>query len=192
MSDSPVLQRWLLRRTLRMDLILTASLATACFAAVVAASVFVPIAAQLGHASLESEAAYGLAEHFLFLHTALWPLIAVSLLASIVTGHVLHQRMRAPLVRFVRCFDEIASGTTPDPIRIRASDYLREEAESLNAMLGALRRQRAAAEHAGHRLEERLGDLADYSLPPTLLHELQEIAKQMSTTPAGDVDAAVS
>jgi methyl-accepting chemotaxis protein len=169
-------------QTLRRHLILTASLVTLGFGAIVAASVFVPIALQLGQTSLDSEAAYGLAEHFLYLHGAFWPLIAIAMLGSIVTGQLLYHRMRAPLVRFIRCFDEIAAGRIPDPIVIRANDYLTIEADALNQMLVALNRRQESIRQAALRLEELCDELALQG--PARLSELQEIAKQLSPSPA--------
>lgn len=169
-------------RTLRAHLILTASLVTLGFGAIVAASVFVPIAIQLGRTPLESEAAYGFAEHFLYLHGAFWPLITIAMLASIVSGQLLYHRMRSPLIRFIRCFDEIAGGGIPDPVVIRASDYLTEEARALNQMLVALDRRQASIRQAALRLEELCDELAYQG--PACLSELHEIAKQLSPSPA--------
>ncbi|MCA9505848.1 MAG: hypothetical protein KC616_22335 [Myxococcales bacterium] len=179
------------RRVLRRDLILTGSIVTACFAVIIALSVFVPIAAQLSATSVDSEMAFGLAEHFLFLHAALWPVIVLSLVASVVSGHLLYQRMRSPLIRFVRCYDEVAAGQTPAPIRIRQGDYLTGEAEALNDMLAALRRERAAVEAARERLEAFWPELARQEVAPDALEELQEIAKALSASGArgSDVDS---
>jgi predicted ATPase len=54
--------------------------------------------------------------------------------------------MVAPLVRFVRVFESVRRGEIPEPLTLRATDYLRHEAEALNAMLAALR-ERAGAPH---------------------------------------------
>jgi len=198
MSDPLPAEKARTHQTLRSHLVLTASLVTLGFGAVVAASVFVPIAIQLGQTTLESEAAYGLAEHFLYLHGAFWPLIAIAMLGSIATGQLLYHRMRSPLIRFIRCFDEIAAGGTPDPVLIRASDYLAEETRALNRMVLALEQRRASIRQAALRLEELCDELAPQG--PACLTELQNIAKQLATSPAtplaptgaGDPDARVS
>jgi hypothetical protein len=39
----------------------------------------------------------------------------------------------------VKVFDGVREGRLPEPITLRATDYLRREAEALNAMLVALR-----------------------------------------------------
>ena len=48
---------------------------------------------------------------------------------------------RWPLLRLntERIFDAVREGGVPEPITLRAGDYLRREAEALNAMLAALR-----------------------------------------------------
>ena len=78
---------------------LTGSIATACFALTIALSLFLPIGMELARTDLSSPEAFGLAQHFLYLHGALWPLVLVSLIASIATANVLYRRMRAPLIR---------------------------------------------------------------------------------------------
>lgn len=178
--------------TLRTHLVLTGGLATLSFAFVIGLSIFVPIAMQLGRTNLGSAEAYGLAQHFLFLHSALWPLILLSLIASIVSANVLFRRMREPLVRFVRCYEALAGGTVPAQVTIRATDYLSDEADALNAMMASLRRQQATRLEAVARLEEAIGDLASRNVPESLLSDLQEIAKQLSGPPdAGPRDAAI-
>jgi len=183
-EEAPARNRRTLR-TFRTHLWLTGSTATLCFAFVLGLSIFVPIAMQLGRTDLRSAEAYGLAQHFLFLHSALWPLVLFSLIASVVTANVLFRRMREPLVRFVRCYASIESGVVPGQITIRSADYLADEADALNGMIASLRRQQSIRSEAVARLEEAIGDLASRSVPESVLSELQDIAKRLSVAPAG-------
>jgi nitrogen fixation/metabolism regulation signal transduction histidine kinase len=179
-------------KTLRSHLWLSGSIATLCFAVVLGLSIFMPIAMQLGRTDLRSAEAYGLAQHFLFLHSALWPLVLLSLIASIATANVLFQRMREPLVRFVRCYESLEQGVVPPQITIRGADYLADEADALNGMIASLRRQQAVRSEAVARLEEAIGDLASRNVPEGILSELQDIAKRLSVSPAGGArDASV-
>ncbi|MBW2233229.1 MAG: hypothetical protein JRH17_22830, partial [Deltaproteobacteria bacterium] len=68
---------------LRAHLVLTASISTLVFATTMAISIFVPLGAQLDLLEPGDPVALGMAEHFMFLHAALWPLVAWSLIASI-------------------------------------------------------------------------------------------------------------
>lgn len=172
-------------RTFRTHLWLSGSLATLCFAVVLALSIFLPIAMQLGRVDLRSSEAYGLAQHFLFLHSALWPLVLLSLIASVVTANVLFQRMREPFVRYVRCYDAIAEGTIPAQLTIRATDYLAVETDSLNSMIASLRLQQAVRSDALARLHEAITDLASRAGNEDVLGELQDIAKRLAATPGG-------
>jgi hypothetical protein len=173
-------------RTFRTHLWLSGSIATLCFAVVLGLSIFVPIAMELGRADLRSPEAYGLAQHFLFIHSALWPLVILSLIASVVTANVLFQRMREPLIRFLHCYAAIERGIVPAQLTIRAADYLADETDALNGMIASLRRQQAIRNEAVSRLEEAIGDLASRSVPEGVLSELQDIVKRLSVSPMGD------
>jgi len=79
---------------------------------------------------------------------------------------LLFRRMTAPLVRFVRVYDSLANGEIPKPFQLRRTDYLRPEAEALNAMIVALaaRAEREASDL--FRLDESLSDLESVELEP--------------------------
>lgn len=127
------------RNTFRMHLILTSALATLAFGALTGASLFVPLAVQLDRHDLDPALMGGIAQHFLDLHRAFWPVVLGSLIASILSGMLLFQRMAGPLKRFVHIFESIERGELPPPITIRRADYLTAETAALNRMLLALR-----------------------------------------------------
>jgi methyl-accepting chemotaxis protein len=183
-EQDPIRNRRTLR-TFRHHLWLTAGGATLCYSVVLGLSIFLPIATQLGRTDPASPEALGLAQHFLFLHSALWPLVLLSLVASTVSANVLFRRMREPLVRYVRTYDAIAQGLVPAQLTIRASDYLTEETDSLNSMIASLRRQQAVRGDAAARLEEAVGDLAARGVPESVLSELQDIAKRLAVGDPG-------
>jgi hypothetical protein len=93
-------------------------------------------------------------QQILDLHTRLWPVVFTSLVSVFLSSWLLYRRMASPLVRFVRIFDGVRSGQVPEPITLRATDYLRREAEALNAMLIALRAREAEL----RALRERVGN----------------------------------
>jgi len=120
---------------------------------VLSAAVLIPLFSRFDHATSYDELR-SLTQQILDLHERLWPVVFTSLVSVFLSSWLLYRRMVAPLVRFVRAFDGIRDGKVPEPITLRATDYLRREAEALNAMLAALRtreaefqalRQRAAA-----------------------------------------------
>lgn len=166
--------------TYRTHLALTASLATAVFSAVIAVAIFFPIAMQLGRTELDSTSAFGLAEHFLYLHSALWPVIVLSLVASVASANLLFVRMREPLVRFVRAYHMIGRGQMPAPLAIRRVDYLADEAEALNAMIAALHERRRVESDAIARLGELVTDLAEQGVAEPVLAEMQDVMKSLS------------
>jgi hypothetical protein len=177
MSDTNVDPNRRTLATFRVHLLLTCLIATASFALVVALAVFVPLAAQLQRSAVDAESALGLADHFLFLHAALWPLVLLSLLSCVVAATFLFERMRAPLVRFRRCFEAISEGSIPAALEIRASDYLVDEAEQLNRMIAFLVARAEAKRRFEARLLEIVADLSLHGVAPEVLEELQAVAK---------------
>lgn len=178
-------------RTLRRHLWLSGSIATLCFAVVVVLAPFVPILLSIGFSvgreGLPGSEAIDRARHSgSTLSLALWPLLPLALIASIVTANVLFERMREPLVRFVRCYEAIAEGVVPPQIGVRATDYLADEADALNGMIAALRRRQVVRNEAVARLEEAIVDLAMREVPEAILSDLQEIAKSLSAPLARD------
>ena len=163
------------RRTLatfRNHLVLTSLTVTGVFVVIISLSIFVPLAAHLSRAALDDATAAGLADHFLFLHGALWPLVVLSLVSCVASSVLLYQRMRAPLVRFVRCFDSIGGGAVPERLVLRTGDYLTAEAEALNRMIDSLASRASNRESASRRLDAILEDLASREVDPILIEEL--------------------
>ena len=168
------------RRTLsdfRTHLILTCLTVTGVFVAIIALSVFVPLAAHLNRAEIGEAAAAGLADHFIFLHKALWPLVALSLVACVVSAMILYQRMRAPLVRFVRCFDTIGNGAVPETLTIRLGDYLTQEADALNRMVDRLAAMNTERRQAAERIDVLMEELSSREVDPILIEDLSAAVK---------------
>jgi methyl-accepting chemotaxis protein len=136
------------RSTFRRHLVVTSVVTTAVFAALVGASLFIPLVAQIDRPDLDRQAAGGIAEHILYLHRNFWPVVFGALIASAASGLLLYQRMTGPLIRFVSAFAQISRGERPSKLTLRRFDYLTDEADALNAMVEALG-ERAAAREAG-------------------------------------------
>ena len=135
--------------TFRLHLLGLCTTATLCFVGVIATSLFVPLAMQLDRADLAPGIAGGIAEHFLYLHSAFWPVVVCSLGATVLSALVLYRKLTRPFVRFVRAFDEVARGASlPAPLTLRRTDYLTAEADALNRMVDALRDRAAKREAA--------------------------------------------
>ena len=109
---------------------------------VLSAAVLIPLFSRFDNATSLDELRT-LTQQILDLHARLWPVVFTSLVSVFLSSWLLYRRMVAPLVRFVRIFDGVREGRLPEPITLRASDYLRREAEALNAMLVALRAREA-------------------------------------------------
>jgi methyl-accepting chemotaxis protein len=169
------------RSTFRQHLILTSAASTAVFTALVGASLFVPLVAQLERPDLDRQIAGGIAEHVLYLHRNFWPVVFGALIASVASGLLLYQRMTGPLVRFVQAFAQVSRGELPSKLILRRVDYLTDEAGALNAMIEALGERAAAREAALARCRELLDDLAASAFATDerrrAIDELQEALK---------------
>ena len=124
----------------RSHLVWVSTLSTGTLLLVLTAAVLVPLFSRFDHAS-SLEELRGLTAQILELHTTLWPVVFTSLVSVFLSSWLLYRRMIAPMVRFVRVFEAVERGEIPDPLTLRATDYLRREAEALNGMLAGLRAQ---------------------------------------------------
>ncbi len=119
----------------------------------------------------------------LFLHTHIWPAAGALLVLMAIQWTVVTHRIAGPLYRFRQIFRAASAGDLSVPVRIRKTDYLHDEARSIEAMIDGLntlvsevqdRSERAAdaleslrvtAERGGQvrevlgRLDERLREL---------------------------------
>ena len=165
--------------TFRLHLLLTTSMVTLAFIAAIALSLFLPLAAHLDQTGVTTGAAPGVAEHFLYLHSAFWPVAFCSLVGCIVSGLILYNKMVGPLVQFMRVFSTISSGECPDEIRIRRTDYLGPQTAALNAMIRAIREQRERRSAAHRRIseiaEELVSEASDGQRANELLEELRSL-----------------
>jgi nitrogen fixation/metabolism regulation signal transduction histidine kinase len=119
---------------------------------VLSAAVLIPLFQRFDNAASLDELR-SVTQQILDLHARLWPVVFASLVSVFLSSWLLYRRMVAPLVRFVRAFDDVRRGQLPEPITLRASDYLRREAEALNAMLAALRAREAELASLRERVE---------------------------------------
>jgi methyl-accepting chemotaxis protein len=128
----------------RSHLVWVTTGSTGALLLVLSAAVLVPLFSRFDSATSLDELR-SLTGQILDLHARLWPVVLTSLVSVFLSSWLLYRRMAAPLVRFVRVFESVRRGEIPEPLTLRATDYLKREAEALNAMLAALRERADAA-----------------------------------------------
>ena len=149
--------------TFRLHLLVATVISTSCFVLISALSLFLPLAMHLNRTDLQDPAVAGMAEHFLYLHAAFWPVVLGSLVSCVASSLLLYQKMVGPLVQYMRCFRELEKGNCPDPIVIRKTDYLSDETRVLNQMLEtSTERTRLRAESVAE-IESIASDLLESS-----------------------------
>jgi methyl-accepting chemotaxis protein len=136
----------------RSHLVWVSTGSTGALLLVLSAAVLIPLFHRFDHAASLDELR-SVTQQILDLHTRLWPVVFVSLVSVFLSSWLLYRRMVAPLVRFMRVFESVREGKVPEPITLRATDYLRREAEALNAMLAALRAREAELETLRRRVD---------------------------------------
>jgi methyl-accepting chemotaxis protein len=166
--------------TFRIHLAVTAALGVMSFAFVAAVLTFVPLFAHFDSKELGSHSRGEIAAYLIHLHESFWPVIGGAVLASVVSGMVLFQRMRSPLSRFASVYRRLAEGETPGPIRIRALDYLQDEADELNRMVVAIRQRTAEETRQVARIEEALCELDACELEPKGAAAIAEIRDSLA------------
>jgi len=151
--------------TFRRDLALTAALVTGVYAILSAATLFAPLFAHLDSGEFSQIEMGGVARYVLHLHQTFWPVVVGSLLASVASGMLLFERMRSPLKRFVKVYDDLTQGRDARPVKIRATDYLQNEADALNGLIEASRERNAALRRELGSLDAALAELRVDELP---------------------------
>ena len=168
--------------TFRFHLALTAGIVVLTFGAFAALLIFVPLSARF-----DAEPDFGTASYLLFLHESFWPVILGAVLASVASGLVLFERMRAPLRRFAAAYRRVSAGEIPDALVIRSTDYLRDEADEMNAMLAALRQREDEQAVRRQRIEQALDELESADLGDKVTAAVAEIREAIDApgTPSG-------
>lgn len=78
------------------------------------------------------------AREFLPLHARLWPPLIAALVLLALNSVLVSHRIAGPLYQFRRIFNHIAQGNLAVRARIRKTDYLRKDADSINEMIATL------------------------------------------------------
>jgi len=117
-----------------VHLVLATLSASLIFMIIAAAITFAPAVLQLEFGSDSLDQITALTQRILEIHAVVWPVVMVCLITVTITSLFLFNRMTEPLGRFVKAFENIRQGKFPDPIQLRARDYLKREAKALNEM----------------------------------------------------------
>lgn len=105
---------------------------------VFACGVFVPVIVQLekGGASYEAMEA---AQQFLVLHERVWPPLILAFALLIVHSVLTSHRIAGPLFRIRAVLKTVGGGDLTQKIKLRKKDFLKKDADTVNAMIDSLR-----------------------------------------------------
>ena len=79
------------------------------------------------------------ADDFLALHGRVWVPVALAILLVSAHAALVSHRIAGPLYRFREVFKQLARGDLSPRVVLRPRDYLSQEAQSINDMIGGLR-----------------------------------------------------
>jgi methyl-accepting chemotaxis protein len=127
----------------------------------VGAAMFARWVVSLDAAPLTSAAALEASAEILALHERFWPVAGAGLLAVALAAAWITRRITGPLVRFTQAFDRLRDGGFPEPLRIRATDYLVREVQAFNSMVAALKARATEVEGARAELSAALEELSE-------------------------------
>lgn len=124
-----------------------------------AGSLFVPLMVKLHDTPLSSPEAGTIGYQFTILHESVWPAFPIALLLILVHSVFFSHRIAGPLYRFRNVFKAISQGDLMVETKIRNHDYLRQEAESLEHMVGELRSKLTDIQTDCHTLDDLVVEL---------------------------------
>ena len=153
-----IYNRKVLVETFQLQLAGVAVLHFALFALIVASTLFVPIIIRLESGDISSPHVQAAAREFLWLHTRLWPPLFGAFILLVLHNILVTHRVAGPLYRFRRHLKAVGDGDLSSPMRVRRTDYLKQEAEVINDMVESLSNKVARAEQ---QLEEASGVCTD-------------------------------
>lgn len=124
-----------------------------------AGSLFIPLMIKLHDAPLSSPEAGSIGTQFTILHDSVWPAFPIAIVLILVHSVFFSHRIAGPLYRFRNVFKAIGQGDLMVQTKIRDHDYLQQEAESLEDMVGELRSKLAEIKTDCHAFDELVADL---------------------------------
>jgi methyl-accepting chemotaxis protein len=119
----------------------------------------VPPIIQLRIAESDFSVVSAAATQLLYLHSRLWPAMAVVLLLFVVHAVIFSHRIAGPLHRIRRLLREVGNGDLGMEVRIRRKDLLHLEVEAINEMLRDLEGRVRRLDEASGRAEAALCSL---------------------------------
>jgi methyl-accepting chemotaxis protein len=149
---------------------------------VVGISLFVPLMSSLHATDLDPQQRSIIADEILYLHARFWPaFIFITVILSLHSLFVSH-RIAGPLYRFRKAYQAVADGDLSRTIHIRKYDYLHEEEEYINTMIGAIGSRIKDIQLEYQNMAESLGRIssieASGAINSEVLTELTELEEK--------------
>ncbi|MBN1832476.1 MAG: hypothetical protein JW896_10220 [Deltaproteobacteria bacterium] len=156
-------QKRLVNKSLQFRFLAMTLIYCAILVLFVALVVFVPDIIEMGDQSRSLDLRAAAADRLLAKHVWVWPGALVAIL--IICFHSFHTfyRVVGPLHRFHAVFDDVTSGDVRYSMKIRAKDYLGQEAETLDEMLRVLTEKLGGIQQAGEDALKSLKELENHA-----------------------------
>lgn len=148
------------------------------FGTVLSIGLFLPLVIQLLSGPLTSPATARAADYFLNLHDTFWASSVLALVAILLHGVMVSHRIAGPLHRVRRVMRTLREGRIPNPIRLRAGDFLQTDVDEVNLVLAEFESRRLADVALAGSLEgaiDRLEALRSQAVDPALLAAIDDL-----------------
>ncbi|MEZ6196686.1 MAG: hypothetical protein R3F20_13325 [Planctomycetota bacterium] len=146
------------------------------FVVVLSLAVFLPPMLAMNDGDASRAELSRAARELISLESRFWPgLLAATLFAVVLAVRTSH-KIAGPLYRFRRVFEAIERGEHPGPVRLRARDYLKEEARFLDALARSVDADRERLRELQAGIERLASEIADLD-PAALKTRLDALAR---------------
>ena len=165
MTEEPARrQTRLVNRSLQYRFLAMIVIYSAILVLFLALVIFVPDIVQMADQSRSLDLRAAAADRLLSKHIFVWP--GAFVIIFIFSFHSFRSffRVAGPLNRFHEVLDRLAKGDVSPSMRIRAKDYLGEEAETLNEMLKVLSEKLGGIQQTGEDALESLKELENHAI----------------------------
>jgi methyl-accepting chemotaxis protein len=154
-------RKFIINKDLQLSLLIISIFYIFLFLLVIGSILFIPAMMELNQADYHSTQALEAASKILYLHTKFWPAVLLALflvaLHSIRTSH----QIAGPLYRFNCLFESMKDGNLPKRITLRKGDYLLNEVDLINQMLGSLQTRVQEIKEAQTNLNVAISECKD-------------------------------
>lgn len=126
--------------------------------AIMGALLFTPLILEVRETAPYSYIAADAATVALYLHGRFWPAFAICILAVVLHATLISHRIAGPLYRLQRVLSTVRDGILPGRFSVRKKDFFKDQIDTANQMVHALRSRVGEIQRANEALQLSIGE----------------------------------